>query len=143
MDAVPDRLKSDSSAAAGASPAALYSIGDLAAECGITPRAIRFYEDNGLIRPARAGQTRVYTYRDRARLKLILRGKRLGFSIAEIREFLDLYDQDRTQSRQLAHTLSRTRARIAELEQQRADLTATLAELRAIEAEVLRHQNHD
>ncbi|NIW86644.1 MAG: MerR family transcriptional regulator, partial [Gammaproteobacteria bacterium] len=70
----------------------VYSIGDLAREFDVTPRTIRFYEDQGLLSPARSGQNRVYTARDRTRLKLILRGKRLGFSLSEIRDILDLYD---------------------------------------------------
>ena len=118
----------------------LHSIGDLAAECGISPRTIRFYEDHGLISPARAGANRIYSHRDRARLKLILRGKRPGFALSEIKEFLDLYDLDPTQSRQLALMLERTRARIVELEQQQNDIAATLTELRDIEAQALDYQ---
>ena len=72
----------------------LFTVGELAAELEVTPRALRFYEDRGLIQPRRAGQNRIYTRRDRARLILILRGKRLGFSLAEIKEWLDLYDAD-------------------------------------------------
>ncbi len=117
-----------------------HSIGDLAAECGISPRTIRFYEDHGLINPARAGANRIYNHRDRARLKLILRGKRLGFALSEIKEFLDLYDLDSTQSRQLALMLERTRGRITELEQQQNDIAATLSELRDIEAQALAYQ---
>jgi DNA-binding transcriptional MerR regulator len=118
----------------------ICTIGDLAAEFVLSPRAIRFYEDAGLLTPARAGTTRIYTYRDRARLKLILRGKRLGFSLAAIKTFIDLYDADRTQQRQLAHTLAGVRDRIADLEQQLADLTLTLAELRDIETEIIAFQ---
>jgi DNA-binding transcriptional MerR regulator len=118
----------------------ICTIGDLATEFTLSPRAIRFYEDAGLLNPARAGTTRIYTYRDRARLKLILRGKRLGFSLAAIKTFVDLYDADRTQQRQLAATLDGVRNRIAELEQQLADLTLTLAELRDIETEIIAFQ---
>lgn len=114
----------------------LFTIGELATEFGLSPRAIRFYEDQGLIAPARAGANRVYTKRDRARLQLILRGKRLGFSLSDIRQFLDLYDVDRTKHRQMAMTLERTRARIRDLEQQLVDITLTLVELRDMEAEV-------
>ena len=114
----------------------LFTIGELAAAFALSPRAIRFYEDQGLLAPGRAGAQRVYTRRDRARLQLILRGKRLGFSIADIGRFLDLYDADRTGRRQMAMTLERTRARIAELEQQLADITLTLAELRDMEGEI-------
>jgi DNA-binding transcriptional MerR regulator len=116
--------------------AELFTIGELAAAFALSPRAIRFYEDHGLLAPERVGTQRVYTKRDRARLQLILRGKRLGFSLADIREFLDLYDADRTGHRQMAMTLDRTRARIRDLEQQLQDITITLAELRDMEAEV-------
>ena len=116
--------------------AALHTIGELSQEFSLSPRTIRFYEDQGLLSPERAGTQRVYAKRDRARLKLILRGKRLGFSLADIREFLDLYDADRSKRRQMAMTLQRTRSRIAALEQQLADITLTLAELRDMEAEV-------
>ncbi|HEY0207044.1 MAG TPA: MerR family DNA-binding transcriptional regulator [Acetobacteraceae bacterium] len=116
--------------------AELFTIGELASAFALSPRAIRFYEDQGLLAPERVGTQRVYTKRDRARLQLILRGKRLGFSLAAIREFLDLYDADRTKNRQMAALLDRTRARISELEQQLEDITVTLAELRDMEAEV-------
>lgn len=115
----------------------LFTIGELAAEFSLSPRAIRFYEDQGLIAPQRAGTTRVYTKRDRARLQLILRGKRLGFSLSDIGEFLNLYDADRSRRRQMALTLERTRARIRDLEQQLEDITLTLAELRDMEAEIV------
>lgn len=111
-----------------------FTIGELATAFSLSPRAIRFYEDQGLIRPERAGTQRIYTKRDRARLSLILRGKRLGFSLADIRAFLDLYDADRSQ--QMAMTLERTRARIGDLVQQLDDITITLAELRDMEGEI-------
>ncbi len=114
----------------------LFTIGELASAFALSPRAIRFYEDQGLLAPERAGTQRVYTKRDRARLQLILRGKRLGFSIADIREFLNLYDADGTNRRQMAMTLERTRARIADLEQQLEDITVTLAELRDMEGDI-------
>ncbi len=114
----------------------LFTIGELAAAFTLSPRAIRFYEDQGLLAPERVGTQRVYTKRDRARLQLILRGKRLGFSLADIREFLDLYDADRSKHLQMAALLSRTRARISDLEQQLQDITVTLAELRDMEAEI-------
>ncbi|MDP2697992.1 MerR family DNA-binding transcriptional regulator [Thalassospira sp.] len=113
----------------------LYSITELAEEFDITPRAIRFYETKGLLSPQRAGATRVYNYRDRARLVLVLRGKRLGFSLEDIKEYIDLYDADRTRSEQLAHLMLVGRKRITELEQQLDDVQTTLAELRVIEAE--------
>ncbi len=114
----------------------LFTIGELAAAFALSPRAIRFYEDQGLLAPERAGTQRVYTKRDRARLQLILRGKRLGFSLADIREFLDLYDAGAGRRRQMAMTLDRTRARIADLEQQLEDITITLAELRDMEGDI-------
>ena len=114
----------------------LFTIGELASAFALSPRAIRFYEDQGLLAPERAGTQRVYTKRDRARLQLILRGKRLGFSIADIREFLDLYDAGAGRRRQMAMTLERTRARIADLEQQLEDITVTLAELRDMEGDI-------
>ena len=113
----------------------LFSVNQLAEQLGVTPRAIRFYEVKGLISPRRAGTTRVFDRRDRARLMLVLRGKRLGFSLADIREFLDLYDADRTQVTQARMLLDKVRARMDELEQQRRDLEQTLKELRAVESE--------
>ncbi len=107
----------------------LYSVTELADELGITPRAIRFYETKGLIKPQRAGTTRVYTHRDRARMHLILRGKRLGFTLADIREYLDMYDVDPSQTKQVQLLLEKVERRIDELEQQREDLETTLVEL--------------
>jgi DNA-binding transcriptional MerR regulator len=115
----------------------LYSIGDLSAEFGISPRAIRFYEDQGLLRPQRIGGNRVYNHRDRARLILVLRGKRLGFSLADIKEMLNLYDVDPKHVEQLRVALAKGRQRIAELERQREEITETLAELRELEAMVV------
>jgi DNA-binding transcriptional MerR regulator len=116
-----------------------YTIGDLSAELGITQRAIRFYEDEGLLAPGREGLSRVYTHRDRARLILICRGKRLGFSLAEIKEFLDLYAADPGQVEQVRYARERAQARIAALEVQLADVRQTLDELRKIEADMGRH----
>lgn len=109
-----------------------YSIAELAREFGLTPRAIRYYEDQGLIAPARAGVQRVYTKRDRTRLKLTLRGRRLGLSLAEIRELIDMYDTA-TESSQLERLLEVLADRRARLEQQREDIEAVLAEVDAIE----------
>ncbi len=114
----------------------LLTVTELAAELGVTPRAIRFYEDKGLIDPARVGATRVYTPRERARMLLILRGKRLGFSLAEIREFLDLYAVDPRHLEQKRALLAGVRKRIGELEEMRVSLDSTLVELRAIERQV-------
>ncbi len=107
-----------------------FSITELAEEFAITPRAIRFYEDRGLLHPVRQGLARVYTRRDRARLKLILRGKRLGFSLDEIREMLDLYDVGDGQVEQLRLTLEKSRQRLAALEQQRRDINDAIRELK-------------
>ena len=115
-----------------------FTVNQLAEELGVTARAIRFYEAKGLIAPRRAGTTRVFDRRDRARLLLVLRGKRLGFSLASIREFLDLYDADPTQAAQIRLLLEGTRGRIRELERQRVDLDQTLRELREVEAEAER-----
>ncbi len=113
----------------------LYTVTRLADDLGVTPRTIRFYEDKGLIAPRRAGVTRIYTHRDRARMKLILRGKRLGFSLRDIGEFLDLYDVDTTQTAQMRRLLRAVRDRLDELEEQRLALEQTLDELRDIEGQ--------
>jgi DNA-binding transcriptional MerR regulator len=108
----------------------LYSIGDLAAETGVTHRALRLYEDQGLLAPQRIGNQRIYSHRDRARLILVLRGKRLGFSLADIREMLELYDVDPDHLEQLRVTLKKTEARIVELEHRQQAIAQTLSELR-------------
>ncbi|HKX06813.1 MAG TPA: MerR family DNA-binding transcriptional regulator [Stellaceae bacterium] len=115
-------------------PTRLYSIGDLSGEFGVSPRAIRFYEDQGLLRPQRIGGNRVYNYRDRVRLILVLRGKRLGFSLADIKELLNLYEVDPQHIEQLRAALAKGRQRIAELERQQVEITETLKELRELEA---------
>ena len=106
-----------------------YGIGELARESGATPRAIRFYEDYGLLRPLREGQRRIYRERDRTRLKLILRGKRLGFSLAEIAEILALYDEPRGEGKQLEFLLEKIAARCTELLAKRRDIEASLRDL--------------
>ena len=108
----------------------LFAIADLAREFGISTRAIRFYESKGLLAPERVGATRIFRRRDRARLILILRGKRLGFSLRDISDYLSLYDANRTQ--QVNLLAEKVDERIALLERQRADLETTISELREI-----------
>jgi DNA-binding transcriptional MerR regulator len=110
----------------------LFAIADLAREFGISTRAIRFYESKGLLTPERVGSTRVFRRRDRARLILILRGKRLGFSLRDISDYLSLYDADRTQRAQVRLLVEMVDQRMALLEQQLGDLQTTLGELREI-----------
>jgi DNA-binding transcriptional MerR regulator len=110
-----------------------YTVPELARDLGITPRTIRFYEQKGLVSPQRAGSTRIYTRQDRARMLIILRGKRLGFSLNEIADYLDLYGADPSQAEQIRMLLGRVRERIAQLTDQRQALDVTLEELRDIE----------
>jgi DNA-binding transcriptional MerR regulator len=116
--------------------ARIYSIAELAREFGITARTMRFYEDEGLIKPRRQGLTRLYSTHDRTRLGWILRGKRLGFSLAEIKELLDLYQVDRTGVQQLRELLRRSRLHITDLERKRRDLDAHINEFRDVETQV-------
>jgi DNA-binding transcriptional MerR regulator len=110
----------------------LFAIADLAREFGISTRAIRFYESKGLLNPERVGSTRVFRRRDRARLILILRGKRLGFSLRDISDYLSLYEADRTQRAQVNLLVEMVDQRMMMLEQQLGDLQTTLTELREI-----------
>ena len=112
-----------------------YTITQLAQEFDVTTRTIRFYEDQGLLNPTRNGQMRVYSPRDRVRLKLVLRGKRLGFSLSEIREMLDMYDAEPGESGQLELFLAKIDERRGLLQQQRHDIELTLKELDDIEAQ--------
>jgi DNA-binding transcriptional MerR regulator len=116
-----------------------FTISELADTFQVTPRTIRFYEDQGLLSPKRDGLNRVYSHRDRARLTLICRGKRLGFSLAEIKDFLDLYDVDDRQIEQMRFALAHGRERIASLEVQLVDVQQTLSELRALENQIVEH----
>ncbi len=111
-----------------------FSIGDLARAFAVTTRTIRYYEDEGLLAPQRNGRTRIYSPRDRVRLRLILRGKRLGFSLADIGEILDMYESDPGEAGQLRHLMDKIADRRAALERQRADIDQTLADMDAIEA---------
>ena len=113
-----------------------FSISDLAREFDVTPRAIRFYEDQGLLAPRREGQRRVYTPRDRTRLKLTLRGKRLGLTLSEIRDLIDMYEPGRDERPQLERFLAALGAHRSALERQREDIDAQLAEISAFEKKV-------
>jgi DNA-binding transcriptional MerR regulator len=106
-----------------------YSISDLAKEFGVTTRTIRHYEEQGLLNPGREGTNRIFTQRDRVRLKLALRGKRLGFSLSDIRELFDLYDLAKDEKKQLEEFLARLEKRRAILEQQREDIDVMLNEI--------------
>ena len=113
----------------------LWTISELADELNVTTRTIRFYEDKDLLRPQRLGANRVFNYQDRARLHLILRGKRLGFSLEEIKEFIELYNTEvnPNQTEQIDYLLQRVRAKVATLRQQQQDLAMTIDELNHIE----------
>jgi len=111
-------------------PSRTYTIRQLCQEFDCTPRALRFYEDKGLLAPAREGLNRVFSHRDRARLALILRGKRLGLSLTDIRELLDLYEVGDGGVEQNARSLHKFRAKLVEMERQRIELDEAIAELR-------------
>ena len=115
----------------------LYSVGELGEALGVSTRTNRIYEDKGLIAPRRVGNNRVYTQRDRARMVLILRGKRLGFSLRDIKDYLDLYDLDPTLAKQVRLLLEAVNSRIQRLEEQRAAVNETLAELREVRSQAL------
>lgn len=112
---------------------ATFSISDLSKEFDITTRSIRFYEDQGLLKPKRRGQTRIYSLKDKVRLKLILRGKRLGFSLAETRRLFELYDADKTSTSQLHTMLELVEEKKSALEQQMDDIKVVLMELNSAE----------
>jgi len=111
-----------------------YSISDLSKEFDITTRSIRFYEDQGLLMPARKGQTRIYNQRDKVRLKLILRGKRLGFSLAETGRLFELYDADKSSAKQLSNMMGLISQKKNDLKQQLDDINAVLIELNDLES---------
>ena len=113
-----------------------WTIGELAAELGLTTRTIRFYEARGLIAPKRRGVARCYTRRDRGRMLLILRGKNLGFTLEDIRDYLELYDADPAHRAQLEMLAAKVDAHIADLDRKRADIDRTLTELKEIRSQV-------
>ena len=110
----------------------LYTASELGEKLGVSARTLRFYETKGLVRPTRVGNRRIYNYKDNARMTLILRGKRIGFSLDEIKEFLDLYDADPNQLKQIKLLHTRVTQRIHQLTQQQQDITLTLNELEDI-----------
>jgi DNA-binding transcriptional MerR regulator len=123
-----------------------WTIAELAREYNVTPRAIRFYEDEGLLSPTRVGMSRIYSQGDRWRLGWILRGKRLGFSLAEIKELMDLYHADRSGVQQLRAIVRKSREHVAELEAKLRDLRTQIAEFREVEthaAQLLRDKGVD
>jgi len=113
----------------------IFTIRQLTKEFSVTARTLRFYEDEGMIAPERRGQTRIYSVRDRARIILILRGRRLGFSLAEIREYLELYDRNLS-VKQLLHARRKFEERIAVFERQKVDIDTSIAELKRSIGEV-------
>ncbi|MBW7861254.1 MAG: MerR family DNA-binding transcriptional regulator [Rhodocyclaceae bacterium] len=120
-----------------------FTITELAREFDITPRAIRFYEDQGLLTPSRSGRARVYSKADRTRLKLTLRGKRLGLSLAEVKELIDMYGGVRNSAPQLESFLKVLAVRRATLEQQREDIEAVLGEIAMLEKQCHDLLGHD
>ena len=118
--------------------AAIFAISDLAREFGITPRTIRFWEDQGILAPEREGSKRVFTRRDRARLKMALRGKRLGLSLAEIKDLIGMYASTEDETPQLLECLRLMSSRREALEQQREDIEAMLGEISQFEQQCQR-----
>ena len=122
-------------------PAITFAISDLAREFGITPRTIRFWEDQGILSPEREGSKRVFTRRDRARLKMALRGKRLGLSLAEIKDLIDMYASTEDETPQLQECLRIMSKRREALEQQREDIEAMLGEIAQFELQCQQELN--
>ena len=119
-----------------------YSISELAHEFDVTPRTIRYYEDEGLLTPQREGQTRIYSHKDKIRLKLTLRGKRLGFSLAELRELFDMYDTAKSSKNQLNSMIRLIESKRSALRQQLEDIQMVMAELEAAEQRCVNSLNN-
>ena len=120
----------------------LYTVPQLSKELGITERAIRFYESKGLVKPGRAGNTRIFNYKDRARLLIIMRAKKLGFSLNDIKTYLDLYDVDPTHTKQSKNALKSITLRLSQLEDQKKQILLTIKELKSLKNDIensLRH----
>ncbi|PID50000.1 MAG: MerR family transcriptional regulator [Proteobacteria bacterium] len=109
-----------------------YSISDLAKEYGVTPRAIRLYEEQGLLAPVRAGNRRIYSDRDRVRLRLTLRAKRVGITLAEAKELFDMYDSTLDEKAQIQHLMSKLDERMDQLKQQRHDIDMSILEIERV-----------
>ena len=120
----------------------LYTVPQLSKELGITERAIRFYESKGLVKPSRAGNTRIFNYKDRARLLIIIRAKKLGFSLKDIKTYLDLYDVDPTQKKQSKNALKSITLRLSQLEDQKKQILLTIKELKSLKNDIENSLNH-
>ena len=120
----------------------LYTVPQLSKELGITERAIRFYESKGLVKPGRAGNTRIFNYKDRARLLIIMRAKKLGFSLIDIKTYLDLYDVDPTHTKQSKNALKVITHRLNQLEDQKKEILLTIKELKSLKDDIENSLNH-
>ena len=120
----------------------LYTVPQLSKKLGITERAIRFYESKGLVKPSRAGNTRIFNYKDRARLLIIMRAKKLGFSLNDIKTYLDLYDVDPTHKKQSKNALKAITQRLAQLEEQKKEILLTIEELKSLKNDIKNSLNH-
>ena len=120
----------------------LYTVPQLSKDLSITERAIRFYESKGLVKPSRAGNTRIFNYKDRARLLIIMRAKKLGFSLKDIKTYLDLYDVDPTQKKQSKNALKSVTQRLSQLEDQKKQILLTIKELKSLKNDIENSLNH-